>query len=62
MPEQLCDKVTFAINFETVNSEGDGRYFDGIAPTCPVPDRIVADWGSFDDPLTGSGAELSGNR
>lgn len=52
VPEQLCDKVTFAINFETVNSEGDGRYFDGIAPTCPVQDRIVADWGSFDDPLT----------
>lgn len=52
VPEQLCDKVTFAINFETVNSEGEGRYFDGIAPTCRVTDRIVADWGSTDDPLT----------
>lgn len=52
VPEQLCDKVTFAINFETVNSEGEGRYFNGIAPTCRVTDRIVADWGSTDDPLT----------
>ncbi|MBT42394.1 MAG: peptidase S41 [Idiomarina sp.] len=54
VPEQLCDKVTFAINFETVNSAGEGRYFDGIAPTCRVTDRIVADWGSSDDPLTGA--------
>jgi len=52
MPNDLCDKVTFAINFETVNSEGEGRYFDGLAPTCQVKDEIVADWGSFQDPIT----------
>ncbi|MCK7458267.1 S41 family peptidase [Idiomarina aminovorans] len=51
-PEDLCDKVTFAINFETVNSEGEGRYYDGIAPDCSVDDEIVADWGSPEDPLT----------
>ncbi|MGM0524866.1 MAG: S41 family peptidase [Pseudomonadota bacterium] len=52
MPNDLCDKVTFAINFETVNSEGEGRYFDGLAPNCQVDDEIVADWGSFQDPIT----------
>lgn len=52
VPNELCDKVTFAINFETVNSEGEGGYFDGLAPTCPVTDELVARWGSFDDPLT----------
>lgn len=54
VPEELCDKVTFAINFETVNSAGEGRYFDGLAPTCRVEDRLVADWGSTEDPLTGA--------
>lgn len=51
-PEELCDKVTFAINFETVNSEGEGQYYDGIAPNCAVDDQIIADWGSSEDPLT----------
>ncbi|MAO67708.1 MULTISPECIES: S41 family peptidase [Idiomarina] len=51
-PEELCDKVTFAINFETVNSEGEGKYYDGIAPNCSVEDEIVGDWGSTEDPLT----------
>ncbi|WP_404398779.1 S41 family peptidase [Idiomarina loihiensis] len=52
MPEELCDKVTFAINFETVNSEGEGKYYDGIAPNCSVNDEIQGDWGSSEDPLT----------
>ena len=52
MPEELCDKVTFAINFETVNSEGQGKYYDGITPNCAVEDEIKADWGSSEDPLT----------
>lgn len=51
-PEELCDKVTFAINFETVNSEGEGQYYDGLAPDCSVEDQLVADWGSPEDPLT----------
>ncbi|MDV6315449.1 S41 family peptidase [Idiomarina sp. HP20-50] len=51
-PEELCDKVTFAINFETVNSEGEGKYYDGLAPDCSVEDQLVADWGSSEDPLT----------
>ena len=53
-PEQLCDKVTFAINFETVNAEGEGQYYDGLAPTCEVEDQIIADWGSEQDPLPGA--------
>ena len=53
-PEQLCDKVTFAINFETVNAEGEGKYYNGLAPTCEIEDEIVANWGSEQDPLTGA--------
>ncbi|WP_322407306.1 S41 family peptidase [Idiomarina sp. PL1-037] len=51
-PAELCDKVTFAINFETVNSEGEGKYYNGLTPTCSVEDQLVADWGSPEDPLT----------
>ncbi|MCP1339721.1 S41 family peptidase [Idiomarina sp. M1R2S28] len=51
-PAELCDKITFAINFETVNSEGEGKYYDGIEPNCAVEDEIKADWGSPEDPLT----------
>jgi len=29
-PTDVCDYVVFAINFETVNAEGTGGYFDGL--------------------------------
>lgn len=51
MPEPLCDKRTFVVNFETVNALGDGQYYDGIAPTCAVTEQIVGDWGDPQDPL-----------
>ena len=50
-PDEYCDVVLSAINFRTVNSLGEGDYFDGLAPTCPVEDAIVADWGSIEDPI-----------
>lgn len=50
-PQPFCDKRSFVINFETVNAEGEGRYFDGIAPTCQANDNLVADWGQNGDPL-----------
>lgn len=50
-PDEYCDMVLSAINFRTVNSLGQGEYFDGLPPTCQVQDQIVADWGSLDDPI-----------
>jgi carboxyl-terminal processing protease len=50
-PDEYCDVVLSAINFRTVNSLGEGDYFDGLAPTCPIEDQIVADWGSIEDPI-----------
>ncbi|MGM0480564.1 MAG: S41 family peptidase [Pseudomonadota bacterium] len=61
VPNDLCDMVTFAINFETVNSEGDGQYYDGLNPDCPVQDQLVADWGSFADPLTAAAKHVLEN-
>ncbi|CAI8152661.1 MAG: Carboxy-terminal processing protease CtpB [Pseudidiomarina mangrovi] len=50
-PRQICDKRTFVVNFETVNANGDGRYFDGIPADCQVADVLVGDWGVSNDPL-----------
>lgn len=54
-PDEYCDVVLSAINFRTVNSLGQGDYFDGLTPTCPIEDKIVADWGSLDDPIFAEG-------
>lgn len=50
-PQQFCDEILFSINFQTVNANGEGGYFDGIAPTCSASDTIVGDWGDSNDPL-----------
>lgn len=50
-PGQICDKIVFAITFQTVNAQGFGDYFNGLQPTCPVADAIVGDWGDANDPL-----------
>ena len=52
-PAPLCDKVVFAINFQTVNAAGYGDYFDGIQPTCTAVDTVRTDWGDPADPLLG---------
>ncbi|RUO46051.1 S41 family peptidase [Pseudidiomarina donghaiensis] len=51
IPERLCDKRTFVVNFETVNALDQGRYFDGLAPNCSATDQLVGDWASPDDPM-----------
>ncbi|EGN76422.1 periplasmic protease [Idiomarina sp. A28L] len=50
-PGEICDKVVFAITFQTVNAEGFGDYFDGLPVTCAASDIIVGDWGDPADPL-----------
>ena len=50
-PDLIGNYVLFAINFQTVNALNQGDYFDGLAPTCAVPDAIVGDWGVSNDPL-----------
>lgn len=51
VPEPLCDKRTFVVNFETVNANNQGRYFDGLAPNCSATDALVGDWGDPADPM-----------
>ncbi|RZQ55205.1 peptidase S41 [Pseudidiomarina tainanensis] len=51
IPELLCDKRAFVVNFETVNAIDEGRYYDGLAPNCSAEDILVGDWGDENDPM-----------
>lgn len=51
IPQQICDKRTFVVNFETVNANNEGRYFDGLPVNCGASDTLVGDWGDPNDPL-----------
>ncbi|WP_198679567.1 S41 family peptidase [Aliidiomarina minuta] len=50
-PTEICDDVLFAVNFQSVNADGFGDYFGGLAPTCPATDTVTTDWGDPADPL-----------
>ena len=52
-PTQICDKIVFAINFQTTNADGYGDYFNGLQPTCTAIDTVRTDWGDPNDPLLG---------
>ena len=39
-PMDFCDKTLVAVTFQTLNADGQGDYFDGIAPDCVADD----DW------------------
>jgi C-terminal peptidase prc len=43
---ELCDKVLLPVAFQTVNANGEGNYFDGIAADCPAADDISNDLGA----------------
>ncbi|MDT7526639.1 MAG: S41 family peptidase [Pseudidiomarina maritima] len=51
IPQRICDKRTFVVNFEIVNALGEGRYFNGIAADCSAPDSLTGDWGHANDPM-----------
>lgn len=50
-PTEICDDILFAVNFQSVNADGFGDYFDGLAPTCAATDTVTTNWGDPADPL-----------
>lgn len=46
-----CGAVVNAVNFESVNSRNEGRYFDGFDAACPVAEDFSQPQGSETDPL-----------
>lgn len=45
----FCDKVLAAVSFSIVNADGQGDYFDGLAPTCAAGDDAEHDLGSAEE-------------
>lgn len=51
VPVQSCSRSWSIVNFESVNERGEGRYWDGFAPTCAVVEDFQAPANSAADPL-----------
>lgn len=53
VPTSNCGYVYAAINFESLNANGEGGYYDGIAPTatCTVSDNLSTILGDKTEPL-----------
>jgi len=51
-PVESCGSTYSVVNFETVNALGDGRYYNGIAATCPISDDFSGELGDPAEKLT----------
>jgi C-terminal processing protease CtpA/Prc len=51
LPTSQCGTTFNAVNFESVNDRGEGRYVDGIAPTCRLAEDFTTPLGSTAEPL-----------
>ena len=49
------------VNFEGVNAQNQGRYFNGLAPTCPVAEDLSLPIGDLSDPLLVAAAHHADN-
>ena len=56
-PVDHCGSTFSAVNFETVNGAGQGRYYNGIAPTCPAADDFKGELGTPSEALTAVAAD-----
>jgi carboxyl-terminal processing protease len=50
-PTTNCAQTYFAVNFETLNSQGVGGYYNGIAPKCTVVDNLNLPLGDVNEPM-----------
>ena len=57
-PVDHCGSTFSAVNFETVNGAGQGRYYNGIAPNCPAADDFKGTLGTVAEGLTAVAAEF----
>jgi len=51
VPASQCGTTYNVVNFESVNSRNEGRYWDGFAPTCAVAEDFSQPLRSAGDPL-----------
>ncbi len=60
VPVDHCGNTFSAVNFEAFNALGQGRYYDGIAPTCAVADDFTGTLGSPTERLTAAALTVLG--
>jgi carboxyl-terminal processing protease len=58
-PAPNCGRTWSAVTFESVNHRNEGRYFDGFAPTCAVPESFTSAMGAAGDPLLAAASEAA---
>lgn len=58
-PAPNCGRTWSAVTFESVNDRNEGRYFDGFAPTCAVPESFTTPVGVAGDPLLAAASEAA---
>ena len=51
LPVSRCGTTFSVVNFESVNARDEGRFFDGIAPSCAVAEDFARPLGAADEPL-----------
>lgn len=51
-PRANCGSTYSAVNFESFNAAGAGRYYDGIGASCAATDTFSGKLGSADEPMT----------
>jgi hypothetical protein len=49
--DNSCGTTYSVVNFEGVNARNEGRYFDGLQPTCAVSEDVSRPIGDLADPL-----------
>jgi carboxyl-terminal processing protease len=52
LPTANCGTTYSAVNFESQNANGVGRYWDGLTPSCPVADDLDHALGDAAERLT----------
>jgi carboxyl-terminal processing protease len=49
--DNACGTTYSIVNFEGVNARNEGRYFNGLTPTCAVAEDFTKPLGALNDPL-----------
>lgn len=61
VPVQSCGNTYSAVNFESFNAAGQGRYYNGIDATCPVAEDFTRPLGDPTETLTAAAASYLGS-
>lgn len=56
-----CEKVINPISFGILNANGEGEYFNGIAPDCSAEDGLTVALGDVDESMLGEALYYAGN-